>query len=255
MWGRKWVANGSLTTSRDSRILLVNVATSHGEMVTCSKIIFQVAGVAHGLFLTYLTAISVESAYFIDLFFIQLCTHGRCCSQPSFFDHFFDVETFSVKQPKKMIVSPSPLPTKDRLSMGTHSIFCCIPIIPGTRQLPITSWTLTLSRTLWTHQKRECCASAGSLLTTNSKEQDAQVYWNTCTVLQRTKFTCCSIASVLYYWSPSPTLSSNISASTIVWMWCGWWNKICQIFKNKIQIIVHQNNALICLWDEYISIQ
>ena len=40
----------------------VNVATSHGEMVTCSKIIFQVAGVAHGLFLTYLTAISVESA-------------------------------------------------------------------------------------------------------------------------------------------------------------------------------------------------
>ena len=219
MWGRKWVANGSLTTSRDSRILLVNVATSHGEMVTCSKIIFQVAGVAHGLFLTYLTAISVESAYFID-FLKYSYVHGRCCSQPSFFDHFFDVETFSVEQPKKMIVSPSPLPTKDRLSMGTHSIFCCIPIIPGTRQLPITSWTLTLSRTLWTPETRMLCYSAGSLLTTNSKEQDAQVYWNTCTVLQRTKFTCCSIASVLYYWSPSPTLLSNISASIIAAIDC-----------------------------------
>ena len=75
-----------------------------------------------------------------------------------------------------------------------------------------------LCHALCEHQKRECCA--GSLLTTNSKEQDAQVYWNTCTVLQRTKFTCCSIASVLYYWSPSPTLLSNISASIIAAIDC-----------------------------------
>jgi len=46
----------------------VNVATSFCEMVTCSKIIFQVAGLAHDLFLTDPTAISVESPYFIKVF-------------------------------------------------------------------------------------------------------------------------------------------------------------------------------------------
>jgi len=36
--------------------------------VTCSKIIFQVAGLAHDLFLTDPTAISVELPYFIEVF-------------------------------------------------------------------------------------------------------------------------------------------------------------------------------------------